>query len=187
MGRLRNSDRIKTTIRVDDPIDKLINLTSFGYEFFRISEAVQLLGIRTVGDLSRLDPKRLLQNPSLNRQQAERLLGVLEKWQQLPFVKKLNEQWGQPKFLKESALQPPQNASDRELRTRQEEILTQVAGVMHVDGNFLERGIVRRAMETLTGITLSSLDAMNLGVALGVAPFREYLGLRVLGEVTQRQ
>src|SRR5262245_17647120 len=94
-------------MHANDPIEKLINSTSFGYEFFLVSEALQLLGIRTIGDLPKLDPKRLLQNPSLNRQRAERLLRVLEKWQQLPFVKELNEHWSQPKFLKESALQPP--------------------------------------------------------------------------------
>jgi hypothetical protein len=81
----------------------------------------------------------------------------------------------------------PEKASHNDLRNRQEEVLTQVAGVMQVDRNFLERGIVRKAVDTLTGSTLLPLDAANLGIALGVAPFREYLGLRVLGELTHKQ
>ncbi len=102
-------------MRADDPIEKLINSTSFGYEFFLVSEALQLLGIRTVGDLSKLDPKRLFKNPSLTRQRAERLLRVLEKWRQLPLVKELNEHWSQPKFLKESVLQPPLAEEDQKI------------------------------------------------------------------------
>lgn len=79
-----------------------------------------------------------------------------------------------------------ENASDKDLRNRQEEILDQAATVMQVDSGFLESGIVRRAVETLTGGSLSLLDSTNLGVALAVAPLREYLGLRILGEVVRR-
>jgi hypothetical protein len=80
----------------------------------------------------------------------------------------------------------PANASEKDLRIRQEEILDQAATVMQVDSGFLESGIVRRAVETLTGGSLSSLDTTNLDVALAVAPLREYLALRVLGEVARR-
>jgi hypothetical protein len=92
MGRRWNPDRAKNVVHADDPVEKLIGLTSFGSEFFLVSEAVPLLGIRTVGDLPKLDAKKLLQNPSLNPHRAQRLVGVVEKWQKLQSVMELTEQ-----------------------------------------------------------------------------------------------
>jgi hypothetical protein len=78
----------------------------------------------------------------------------------------------------------PEETSDADLRLRQEEILGEAAAAMGVDDRFLEAGIVQRAIGLFNEQTLSPVDAANLAVALGVAPFREYLGLRVLDEIS---
>ena len=64
-------------------------MTSFGYEFFRVSEAVQLLGICTVGDLQGLAPTKFLENPSLTPQRAKRLVQIIQEWRKNPLVQQL--------------------------------------------------------------------------------------------------
>ena len=51
------------------------------------------------------------------------------------------------------------------------------------DPGFLDRGIVRRVLESLDYSDLGTVDRNNAEVALNVAPFREYLGLKVLSSL----
>ena len=51
------------------------------------------------------------------------------------------------------------------------------------DPGFLDRGIVRRVLERLDYSDLGTVDRNNAEVALNVAPFREYLGLKVLSSL----
>jgi hypothetical protein len=67
-----------------------------------------------------------------------------------------------------------------ELRRRQDETLNRVAEVLHVAGPFLERGVVE---QVVAARPLSSVATHNLRVGLGMAPFRDYLALRVLATV----
>ena len=54
---------------------------------------------------------------------------------------------------------------------------------MGMDTRFLERGIVRRVLERLDYTNLSTIDRRNLEAALSVAPFREYISLRILSRL----
>ena len=78
----------------------------------------------------------------------------------------------------------PETSSSSDIRQREEELLVQVAETMHVDRTFVERGIVERALDGLDYEDLGPVDANNIRVALGIRPFRTYLGLRVLSTLT---
>ena len=78
----------------------------------------------------------------------------------------------------------PETSSPSDIRQREEELLVQVAETMHVDRTFVERGIVERALDGLDYEDLGPVDANNIQVALGIRPFRTYLGLRVLSTLT---
>lgn len=68
--------------------------------------------------------------------------------------------------------------SDYEVQVRQKEMLRLAAHVMKVDSNFVDRGIVTRALDHKRELT--NVDVGNLRSAMDVRPFREYLGLRAL-------
>lgn len=70
-----------------------------------------------------------------------------------------------------------------DLRTRENEMLKQVARLMSVDENFVKRGIVHRVLTSSDYSVLSTLDQYNVETALSTAPFREYLGLRILSSL----
>jgi len=70
------------------------------------------------------------------------------------------------------------------LQQRQQERLQYAAQAMQVDDRFLTSGIVAKALASLRGQELSSVDAANVAVSLAVASFRDYLGLRVLDTMT---
>lgn len=71
------------------------------------------------------------------------------------------------------------------LRRRENEMLEQVARLMKVDENFVKRGIVQRVLASSDYNELTTLDQYNLDTALSTAPFREYLGLRILSTLLQ--
>ena len=71
------------------------------------------------------------------------------------------------------------------LRRRENEMLEQVARLMNVDENFVKRGIVQRVLASSDYNELTTLDQYNLETALSTAPFREYLGLRILSSLLQ--
>ena len=70
-----------------------------------------------------------------------------------------------------------------DLRSRENEMLKQVAGLMKVDENFVKRGIVQRVLTSLDYNALPTIDRYNVETALSTAPFREYLGLRILSSL----
>ena len=74
--------------------------------------------------------------------------------------------------------------SDGLLR-RENEMLEQVARLMNVDENFVKRGIVQRVLASSDYNELATLDQYNVETALSTAPFREYLGLRILSSLLQ--
>ena len=70
-----------------------------------------------------------------------------------------------------------------DLRSRENEVLKQVAWLMNVDENFVKRGIVERVLTSLDYNALPTIDRYNVETALSTAPFREYLGLRILSSL----
>jgi hypothetical protein len=118
------------------------------------------------------------------------LLGrVVQTWlhHMEPFGSERAARQGQIQRLRRQMAGLTDTATETDLRLRQEEVLGHAAAAMGVDDRFLEAGIVQRALGLLTperSAALSPVDATNLAVALGVAPFREYLGLRVLDVMT---
>ena len=69
------------------------------------------------------------------------------------------------------------------LQRREKEILEQVSSLMSVDENFVKRGIVQCVLASLDYSELEIRDRYNAETALSTAPFREYLGLRVLSSL----
>lgn len=76
----------------------------------------------------------------------------------------------------------PDRSTDADVRRREAEILAEAAQLMHCDPNFLERGIVQRALAVRNLTELPVVHARNLRIALGVAGFRQYLLVRALSE-----
>lgn len=79
----------------------------------------------------------------------------------------------------------PEGAGGNELEQREEELLDQVSTLMGVDKNFVQQGIVQRVLASLDYNALETRDKYNAETALSTAPFREYLGLRVLSSLLQ--
>ena len=77
---------------------------------------------------------------------------------------------------------PPASTSF-DISSREEELLHEVSTQMGIDPGFLDRGIVRRVLQGLNYSDLGTVDRNNAEVALNVAPFREYLGLKVLSSM----
>lgn len=74
----------------------------------------------------------------------------------------------------------PPGSTSRAIADREEELLRQVSTQMGSDPGFLDRGIVHKVLNAVDYSNLSTVDRNNAEVALNVAPFREYLGLKVL-------
>ncbi len=88
-------------------------------------------------------------------------------------------------LLSSQDLTGPEGARGSQLEQREEVLLNQVSTLMSVDENFVKQGIVRRVLESLDYHALEIRDRYNAETALGTAPFREYLGLRVLSSLLQ--
>ncbi len=69
------------------------------------------------------------------------------------------------------------------LQTRENEMLDQVAKLMNVDENFVKRGLVRPVLTSSDYNELADVHRYNVETALSTAPFREYLGLRILSSL----
>ena len=69
------------------------------------------------------------------------------------------------------------------LQTREDEMLNQVSKLMNVDENFVKRGIVRPVLTSSDYSELAPVHRYNVETALSTAPFREYLGLRILSSL----
>ena len=76
----------------------------------------------------------------------------------------------------------PSDATSFDFDQREKELLDEVADQMQIDNRFIE-GIVRRVIPVFDYSDLSTVDRNNTQVALNIAPFREYLGLRVLSSL----
>lgn len=69
------------------------------------------------------------------------------------------------------------------LQTRENEMLEQVARLMNVDVNFVKQGIVKHVLASSDYNELPAVHRYNVETALSAAPFREYLGLRILSSL----
>ncbi len=69
------------------------------------------------------------------------------------------------------------------LQTREDEMLDQVSKLMNVDENFVKRGIVQPVLTSSDYNELAPVHRYNVETALSTAPFREYLGLRILSSL----
>ena len=69
------------------------------------------------------------------------------------------------------------------LQTRENEMLGQVSKLMNVDENFVKRGIVQPVLTSSDYNELAAVHRGNVETALSTAPFREYLGLRILSSL----
>ena len=77
----------------------------------------------------------------------------------------------------------PVGSTDLQWGQQEQQLLDHVATLMSVDENFVRQGIVRRVLGPLDYNALNDVDRNNVEVALTTAPFREYLGLRVLSSL----
>ena len=69
------------------------------------------------------------------------------------------------------------------LAARRQELLDEVAGVMKVDPAFVERALIRRAVQSFRGGDLAPTDEDNLSLACDVAAFRQFLSINLLETV----
>ena len=76
----------------------------------------------------------------------------------------------------------PREATYFDFEQQEKELLDQVSEQMGIDDNFIAN-IVRKVLPNLDYSDLSTVDRNNAQVALNIAPFREYLGLRVLSSL----
>ena len=76
----------------------------------------------------------------------------------------------------------PRGATYFDFEQQDRELLDQVSEQMGIDDNFIAN-IVRKVLPNLDYSDLSTVDRNNAQVALNIAPFREYLGLRVLSSL----
>ncbi len=76
----------------------------------------------------------------------------------------------------------PPNATHYDFDQREKELLDEVASQMGIHDRFID-GVVRKVLIRLDYSDLNKVDRNNAEVALNVAPFREYLGLRVLSRL----
>ena len=76
----------------------------------------------------------------------------------------------------------PRGATYFDFEQQDRELLEQVSEQMGIDDNFIAN-IVRKVLPNLDYSDLSTVDRNNAQVALNIAPFREYLGLRVLSSL----
>ena len=76
----------------------------------------------------------------------------------------------------------PPHATHFDFDQREKELLDEVASQMGIHDRFID-GVVRKALIHLDYSDLSKMDRNNAQVALNIAPFREYLGLRVLSQL----
>lgn len=87
------------------------------------------------------------------------------------------------KAMRQQLAELPPNSTSSDIADREEELLHEVSTQMGMDPGFLDRGIVRRVLQRLDYSDLGTVDRNNAEVALSVAPFREYLGLKVLSSL----
>jgi hypothetical protein len=90
LGDQHELPEVRNLMHGDGPIEEFIKLTSFGSASSLISQALQLLDIRTVGDLQRLAPVKFLENPSLDEKQAKRLFQVIQEWRKNSLVQQFS-------------------------------------------------------------------------------------------------
>jgi len=127
--------------------------------------------LATIPRLMRIDP--LLMGRVVRTWLDDTLVGEADK---IEAVKTIN-------VLRRRVTDLSDTAPESSLLQAQKNSLNKASEETKVDANFLERGIVERALHTLKGATLKAIDAANLNAALASAPFRNYLGVRVLGEI----
>ena len=76
----------------------------------------------------------------------------------------------------------PSDATHFDFDNREGELLDEVAYQMDVNDKFVDN-IVRKVLSGLDYSDLNAIDRGNSQVALNIAPFREYLGLKVLSRL----
>jgi hypothetical protein len=76
------------------------------------------------------------------------------------------------------------DANEAAVSSRQRELLGQAARVMQVDLRFCD-GTAQRAVRLLYDTSLKDVDLANLDTSLAVAPFRDYLGMRIVDALTE--
>ena len=82
--------------------------------------------------------------------------------------------------LREAVAGFPQNLSAVQSENRMNQLLDEAARLMQVNSGFVELGLVRPAIKSIHGVTVSGSHRRNLDIAMGVAAFREYLAVRIL-------
>jgi hypothetical protein len=70
--------------------------------------------------------------------------------------------------------------SSSSLVARKRHLLEEVATIMHVDPQFIERGIAHHALAALGDSDVSERELDNLSAGLGIASCREYIALQVI-------
>ena len=76
----------------------------------------------------------------------------------------------------------PSAATYFDFYEREQELSSQVSEQMRRDDKFID-SMVSKVLPHLDYSTLAPVDRNNAQVALNIAPFREYLGLRVLSSL----
>ena len=77
----------------------------------------------------------------------------------------------------------PPGSTSFDIAGREEDLLREVSTQVGRDPGFLDRGIVHRVLQGLDYSGLGTVDRNNAEVALNIAPFREYLGLKILSSL----
>lgn len=78
-------------------------------------------------------------------------------------------------------------ASEQALQKAQKGLLQEIAETMQLDSNFVQLGLINRAIESFKGKVLKSFDEANIALAISIKPFRRLLSIQILETIASRK
>ncbi len=80
-----------------------------------------------------------------------------------------------------------EDLSERGFRTKQKSILQEISETMKLDPNFIQIGLINRAIDSFMGKHLQPFDEANIALATSVEPFRRLLTIQILENIANRK
>lgn len=77
--------------------------------------------------------------------------------------------------------------SEKALQKKQKALLAEIAETMQLDQNFVQLGLINRAIESFNGKAIKPFDEGNIALAISVEPFRRLLVLEILKTIANRK
>lgn len=80
-----------------------------------------------------------------------------------------------------------EDKSEQTLQKTQKALLVEISETMQLDQNFVQLGLINRAIESFNGKYIKPFDEANIALAISVEPFRRLLTLEILATISNRK